>query len=284
MYLLVRSCCAKVALATAITTTVTAAHPAAHTLGNPDIRSSYPSVEISALVLAGIETALAEADSPSAQPTAATVDPPADTTRAVTPAASAIGDGLYDIVRGIAFWAGVALLPAWWIAFPVTFPIGYFVGQEILFPAPPNYSDFMGLRSLGMLLSAVALPPLLAAHFVPARTSSTTAATTPAASVVRSSAAATDDSAVRSDGSAVHSIAAAVRDTPQRVEPAGAAPSADVTGERSHDGRAGDPPVSSGNTVPSRRVAEGRQSHPRNTAAPRERKNRASAAADAASY
>lgn len=278
MCLLVRSCCAKVALATAIATAATALYPTAHTLGNPDIRSPYPSVEFSALVLAGIETALAQTDSPSVQPTAATVDPPADTTRAVTPAASAIGDGLYDIVRGIAFWAGVALLPAWWIAFPVTFPIGYFVGQEILFPAPPNYRDFMGLRSLGTLLSAVALPPLLAAHFVPGRASSTIAVTTPAASVVRSSAAVADDSAVGSDKPAVHSITAAIRNTPRRVEPAVATPSADSTGEGSHDGRADDPTAPSRKSVTPRRVADGKQSNPRSTAAPRERQNRTSAA------
>lgn len=276
MHLLVRSCCANVALATAITT-------AAHTLGNPDIRAPHPSFEISALALTGLETALAEADSQSAQPTSATVTSPPDTTRAVTPAGSAIGDGLYDIIRGFAFWAGVALLPAWWIAFPVTFPIGYFVGQEVLFPAPPNYSDFMGLRSLGMLLSAVALPPLLAAHFVPARASSTTAAT-PKASVVRSSAASTDDSAIRSDETALHSITGAVRNTSQQVEPAVVPPSADITGEQPHNGRIGVPPAPSRKTVPPPRVADCEQSHVRSTAAPRERRNRTSAASRAVSY
>lgn len=296
MSFLVRSCCAKVALATAITITATAVYPAAQTLAHHNIKIAYPSVGFSALTLAGLETVLAEVDSPSPPPALAAVDPAADANRAVAPAAAtAVGDALYDAVRQIAFWAGVALLPAWWIAFPVTFPIGYLVGQQFIYPAPPNSFDFMGLRSLSWLLCAVALPPFLAGELFPARESSTDAATTPAASAARSSAAAATgltgpttasagESAVGPDEPGGENIAAAVRNSKAPADPAAppaSAEAAEASEATTSEDRA---TVSSarGNSLLSSRATEDKQSQERSAATPHERKSRAKVASQAA--
>jgi len=293
---LVRSCCATVALATAITITATAVNPTAQTLAHHDVTVPYPSVGFSALTLAGLETVLAGVDSPSAPPTLAVADPAAVTNRAVAPvAATAAGDALYDAVREMAFWVGLALLPAWWIAFPITFPIGYFVADHLLLPAPLDYNG-LAPRGLALLLYTVALPPLLVINLFPDRESPTSTATTPAASAARSSAvsatgltgpttSSAGESAVEPAEPGGESVAAAVRNSkapadtaapPASVEAAGAAGAA-IPEERAT--------VSSaprGDSVLSRRAAEDRQSYERSAAMPHERKGRAKVASPAA--
>ncbi len=121
----VRSCCANVAFATAVAISATAVYPSAQSLGHYDLRATHPLVDFPVLNLASLETVLVEMDSPSAQQNPAGVESPADATQAVAPAAATTpGDTLYDVVREVALWASYALLPAWWIAFPLTFPIG----------------------------------------------------------------------------------------------------------------------------------------------------------------
>lgn len=291
---LVRSCCAKAALATAITITATAVNPTTHTLAHHDVTIAYPSVGFSALTLASLETVLTEVDSSSPPSALAPVDSAADTNLAVAPAAATtVGDAVYDTVRQMAFWAGVALLPAWWIALPITFPIGYLVGQQFIYPAPPNSFDFMGLRTLSWLLCAVALPPLLAGEIFPARESSTDAATTPAASAARPSAASlTGPTTASAGGSAVEpdepegeDITGAVRNSKAPADPAAppaSAEAAEAAGAAISEERATVSPAPRGNSVLSRRATEDKQSHERSAATPHERKIRAKAASPTA--
>lgn len=291
----VRSCCANVTLATAVAITAAAVCPAAQSLGHHEVKVTYPLVGFPAVTLAGLETVFAAVDSASAQPDLAGFNSPADTPQAVAQAAATTpGDALYDAVREVAFWTGLALLPAWWIAFPVTFPIGFLVGQHILFPAPPDYRDALGFRNLGLMLCAVALPPLLVVELFPARVSSTDTATTPAPSAARTSAASAadftdpaietaDEPAMGSDEAAGEDISAAVPDSKRSAEPAAAVPPSTETVEESLaagaaiDEQAAVASVSRGNAAASRRAAEDKQSHEHSTATARERKIRAAA-------
>lgn len=291
----VRSSCANVALATAVAITAAAACPAAQSLGHHEVKVTYPLVDFPAMTLTGFESSSIAWDLMSAQTNFAGFNSPADTTQAVAPAsATTTGDALYDVVREVAFWTGLALLPAWWIAFPVTFPIGFLVGQHILFPAPPDYRDALGFRNLGLMLCAVALPPLLVVELFPARVSSTDTATTPAPSAARTSVASAadltepatgtaDEPAMGSDDAAGGDVSAAVSDLMRSAEPAPAVPPPTETVEESAaaeaaiDEHAAVASVSRGSAAASRRAAEDKQSQERSTTTARERTIRAAA-------
>lgn len=173
----VQSCsrCAAVVVTTAFGIMSTGVCPVPQAFGQRNDGAAYRSVTVPLLSLAGLEFGLAATDSASAEAAVAEVPGPAEATQAVaSAAATTLVDVLYDVARNIVFAASIAVLPAWWIAFPVTFPIGYYVGERFLFPSS---AGLPGLRTIGIILSAVALPPVLAGRLLPELSTSTGTAT-----------------------------------------------------------------------------------------------------------
>lgn len=151
----------------------------------------------------------------------------------------------------------------------------------------------MGLRNLGLILSAIALPTLLVAELFPSRASSTVSATTPTPSAARSSAASVADHtdpamatahepAMESDEASDENTSAVSESTAPAEPAAAVAPSTEAAQEVSADERLAATSVSRGNAWSSRRAAEETQIQKRSAATLRERKIRATAASPTA--
>lgn len=168
MAVLVRYCCANVALTTAIAMATTVVHPAAQTLALQTNREALPALYSTALTLTSLESGLAAVDAAPAQ---SAFISPREVTQTVFPAAAEAspGDALYDFARQLVFWASVAVLPLWWIAFPVTFPLGYIIGSQVLFTDPGYAGLFGNPTTWGILSSIFALPVVLAFELLPSR-------------------------------------------------------------------------------------------------------------------
>lgn len=173
MAVLVRSCCANVALTTAIAMAVTAVYPAAQTLTLRAGKAAYSGVNVPVLTLASLESSLAALDVTPAQQALQGASSQAEVTQAVAPAVAeeTPGDFWYSFAQSVAVFAAIASLPLWWIAFPITFPLGFAIQQ--LIGLPPGAD------------SVIYLPIYLAGRLFPARLSPTATAS-PTASVAQS--------------------------------------------------------------------------------------------------
>lgn len=259
MAVLVSSCCVKVAVATAIAMTATVVNPSGQMLVHQTDKAGYTAFNSPVLTLASLESSLAAVDSAPAQ---LAVTSPREATQAVAVAAAeaTLGGLVYDVVRGAAIAAAIAVLPLWWIGFPITFPIGWAVTQQLIFPAnfqPLNfYGDPLGIFNLLFIASAVALPLALVGKFLPPRDSSSA---TPTAAVpsAASTASLTDTTAAPTDEPAIE-IDMGIRESAKPAAPRSKRPAksaAAVVSTEALDKRNDAPSVSKANAVSSRHAA-----------------------------
>lgn len=98
-------------------------------------------------------TSAASAVASIADSLASPIEPTAAVKAAVT--ADPVAGGILNAIRTVALLATAVTLPLWWIAFPITFPLGFFIGNAILGPStsPDEITGiFRGLQLIGAVV------------------------------------------------------------------------------------------------------------------------------------